>query len=85
MKRSALPFVLGVYGTLLREWAYRFSYSSSDDSHVHLSESGNGIPQEERRLTAYVHFYNYDRAHSSLAYNPPISRLGRNNVLKRNS
>jgi hypothetical protein len=32
-----------------------------------------------------VHFYNYHRAHTSLAYNPPISRLVRNNVLRRNS
>jgi transposase InsO family protein len=57
--------------TLLREWAYRFTYSSS----------------EERRhwLSPYLHFYNYHRAHSALAYNPPISRLDRNNVLRRNS
>jgi transposase InsO family protein len=57
--------------TLLREWAYRFSYASSD----------------ERRqwLAPYLHFYNYHRAHSALAYNPPISRLDRNNVLRRNS
>jgi transposase InsO family protein len=57
--------------TLLREWAYRFSYASSD----------------ERRqwLTPYLHFYNYHRAHSALDYNPPISRLDRNNLLRRNS
>ena len=57
--------------TLLREWAYRFTYRSSD----------------ERRLwlTPYLHFYNVHRAHSSLAYNPPISRLDRNNVLTRDS
>ena len=57
--------------TLLREWAYRFSYHSS----------------EERRhwLAPYLHFYNFHRAHSSLAYNPPISRLDRNNVLTFNS
>jgi transposase InsO family protein len=57
--------------TLLREWAYRFSYNSST----------------ERRhwLTPYMHFYNYHRAHSALAYNAPISRLDRNNVLRRNS
>jgi len=60
-----------VIQTLLREWAYRFSYASSD----------------ERRqwLTPYLHFYNYHRAHSALDYNPPISRLVRNNVLRRNS
>lgn len=57
--------------TLLREWAYRFAYASS----------------EERRhwLTPYLHFYNYHRAHTSLGDNPPISRLDRNNVLTRNS
>lgn len=57
--------------TLLREWAYRFSYESSDE--------------RARWLTPYLHFYNFHRAHSALAYNPPISRLDRNNVLRRNS
>ena len=57
--------------TLLREWAYRFRYDSSEE--------------RRRWLTPFMHFYNYHRAHSSLAYNPPISRLDRNNVLKRNS
>lgn len=57
--------------TLLREWAYRFAYSNS---------------QERRRwLTPYMHFYNYHRAHSSLGYYPPISRLDRNNLLTSNS
>src|SRR3954466_15218079 len=57
--------------TLLREWAYRFSYDSSEE--------------RKRWLPPYLHFYNYHRAHSAVAYNPPISRLDRNNVLKRNS
>jgi transposase InsO family protein len=57
--------------TLLREWAYRFSYDSS--------------LERKRWLAPYLHFYNYHRAHSAIAYNPPISRLDRNNVLKRNS
>jgi len=57
--------------TLLREWAYRFSYESSEE--------------RKRWLTPYLHFYNYHRAHSALEYNPPISRLDRNNVLRRNS
>jgi len=57
--------------TLLREWAYRFSYDSSEE--------------RKRWLTPYLHFYNYHRAHSALEYNPPISRLDRNNVLRRNS
>jgi transposase InsO family protein len=57
--------------TLLREWAYRFTYESS----------------EERKLWLhpYLHFYNYHRAHSSLGDNPPVSRLVRKNVLRRNS
>ena len=57
--------------TLLREWAYRFAYESS--------------AERKRWLTPYVHFYNYHRAHSALDYNPPISRLDRNNVVRRNS
>ena len=57
--------------TLLREWAYRFAYDSSQE--------------RKRWLTPYIHFYNHHRAHSSLSDNPPISRLDRNNVLRRNS
>lgn len=57
--------------TLLWEWAYRFSYDSS--------------LERKRWLTPYLHFYNYHRAHTAIAYNPPISRLDRNNVLRRNS
>jgi len=56
-----------VIQTLLREWAYRFIYRDSDERHTWL------IP--------YLHFYNVHRAHSALNYNPPISRLDRNNVL----
>ena len=57
--------------TLLREWAYRFAYRSSEE--------------RKRWLEPYLHFYNFHRAHSALAYNPPISRLDRKNVLRRNS
>lgn len=57
--------------TLLREWAYRFTYTSS--------------AERKHWLAPYVHFYNYHRAHTSLGDNPPISRLDRNNVLRRNS
>ena len=57
--------------TLLREWAYRFSYGSSQE--------------RKQWLAPYLHFYNYHRAHSALEYNPPISRLARNNVLTNNS
>ena len=57
--------------TLLREWAYRFQYQSS--------------AERKRWLQPYLHFYNYHRAHSSLGDNPPIRRLVKNNVLRRNS
>ena len=57
--------------TMLREWAYRFAYQSSTE--------------RKRWLSPYLHFYNYHRAHSALSYNAPISRLDRNNVLRRNS
>ncbi len=60
-----------VIQTLLREWAYRFAYHSSTE--------------RQHWLKPYLHFYNFHRAHSSLAYNPPISRLDRKNVLRRNS
>lgn len=57
--------------TLLREWAYRFTYQSS--------------AERKQWLNPYLHFYNFHRAHSSLGDHPPISRLVRNNVPKRNS
>lgn len=56
-----------VIQTLLREWAYRFAYQNSDE--------------RRRWLAPYLHFYNVHRRHSALSYNPPISRLDRNNVL----
>lgn len=57
--------------TLLREWAYRFSYPSS--------------ARRMAMLTDYLHFYNHHRAHSALGYNPPISRLVGNNLLRRDN
>jgi transposase InsO family protein len=57
--------------TLLREWAYRFSYRTSEE--------------RKRWLVPFLHFYNVHRAHSALNYNAPISRLVRKNVLTRNS
>lgn len=57
--------------TMLREWAYRFKYRSS--------------AERRRWLTPYLHFYNVHRAHTALDYNPPASRLVKNNVLTRNS
>ena len=55
--------------TLLREWAYRFAYASSDERRASLDP--------------FLHFYNYHRAHTALAGLPPITRLGGNNVMKR--
>lgn len=57
--------------TLLREWAYRFAYQTS--------------AERKQWLQPYLHFYNFHRAHSSLGDHPPISRLARNNVPRRNS
>jgi len=37
------------------------------------------------RLLVDHNFYNFHRAHFSLSYNPPISRLARNNLLTFNS
>ena len=55
--------------TLLREWAYRFPYSSS--------------AQRRQRLTRYLHFYNCHRMHQSLGGQPPLSRLPHvNNVMR---
>ena len=47
--------------TLLREWAYRFVYSSSG--------------QRAHRLPRYLHFYNWHREHQALNRKPPVSRL----------
>lgn len=57
--------------TLLREWAYRFTFHSS--------------AQRQALLEPYLHFYNHHRAHRSLGERPPISRLTRHNVLRPNS
>ena len=81
MSRLSLPDTVTVPGfelclncrwlPFVREWASRFSHQSSEE--------------RARWLTAYVHFYNYHRAHTAIDYNPPISRLDRKNVLRRNS
>jgi transposase InsO family protein len=47
--------------TLLREWAYRFSYPSS--------------AHRARALPSYTRWYNRRRPHGSLAGHPPISRV----------
>lgn len=57
--------------TLLRECIYRFAYDSS--------------AQRQQVLDRYIHFYNNHRGHSSLNDAAPISRLLRNNVLRRDN
>jgi transposase InsO family protein len=52
--------------TLSREWAHRFSYTSS----THRTEV----------LPRYLHFYNYHRAHTALSGAPPVSRVNLNNL-----
>jgi transposase InsO family protein len=47
--------------TLLREWAYRFIYPTSN--------------QRSRALWSYLRWYNRRRPHGSLAARPPISRV----------
>jgi transposase InsO family protein len=47
--------------TLTREWAYGFCYLSSH--------------QRNGRLLDYINQYNWQRPHSALNHNPPISRL----------
>ena len=53
--------------TLCREWAYRFSYSSSADRSL--------------LLNSYLHFYNHHREHCGIARLAPMLRL--NNVRER--
>ena len=47
--------------TMLREWAYRRSYSSS--------------VKRRHALPRWLHHYNFHRLHSSLGYRPPASRV----------
>ena len=56
--------------TLLREWAYAYTYPSSQ----HRADE----------LQPWMHHYNFHRPHSALAHQPPVSRLGfnGNNVLR---
>ncbi|HEY6056393.1 MAG TPA: IS481 family transposase [Candidatus Limnocylindrales bacterium] len=46
---------------MLREWAYRRSYSSS--------------AKRRRALPRWLHYYNHHRQHSSLGGKPPVSRV----------
>ena len=54
--------------TLLREWAYRRPYATS--------------ARRTRALGAWLHYYNYHRRHSSLASEPPVSRLRAANLVR---
>jgi transposase InsO family protein len=47
--------------TLLREWAYRFAYPTSN--------------HRSRALPGYLRWYNHRRPHSSIGGRPPISRV----------
>jgi len=55
--------------TLLREWAYRRAYPSSQ--------------QRTDALLAWLYYYNWERSHGALHGRPPISRLvaARNNLV----
>ena len=57
--------------TLLREWAYRRPYATS--------------ARRTRALGAWLHYYNYHRRHSSLASEPPVSRLRAANLVRLHS
>ena len=54
--------------TLLREWAYRRPYATS--------------ALRTRALSAWLHYYNWHRRHSSLAGEPPVSRLRAANLVR---
>lgn len=57
--------------TLLREWAYRRPYATS--------------AIRTRALGAWLHYYNWHRRHSSLAGEPPVSRLRAANLVRLHS
>ncbi len=57
--------------TALREWAYVATYTNS--------------AHRQAALQPWMHRYNHHRPHSALGYQPPISRIPRNNVSNLNS
>jgi transposase InsO family protein len=57
--------------TLLREWAYRRPYPTS--------------ASRSRALSAWLHYYNWHRRHSSLDGEPPVSRLRAANLVRLHS
>ena len=56
--------------TLLREWAYAFTYPSSN--------------HRDRQLQPWMYHYNFHRPHSATSHRPPTTRLGfeGNNVVR---
>ena len=57
--------------TALREWAYAYAYSHSNERTAFLPR--------------WQHHYNHHRRHSAIGYQPPISRIPLNNVSNLNS
>ncbi len=57
--------------TALREWAYAYTYRHS--------------AERTRQLAGWQHFYNHHRRHSALDFQPPISRIPRNNLSNLNT
>ena len=57
--------------TALREWAYAATYATSAN--------------RQAALQPWMHRYNHHRPHSALGYQPPISRIPRNNVWNLNN
>lgn len=57
--------------TALREWAYAYAYSHSNERTAFLPH--------------WQHHYNHHRRHSAIGYQPPISRIPLNNVSNLNS
>jgi transposase InsO family protein len=57
--------------TLLREWAYAFTFDAS--------------AQRTQLLKVYLHFYNHHRAHSALGRTSPFAWLDVTNVLRTDS
>lgn len=56
--------------TALREWAYAYTYRHS--------------AERTHQLADWQHFYNHHRRHSALDFQPPISRIPRNNLSNLN-
>lgn len=57
--------------TLMREWAYRRPYSTSE--------------ARTAQLSPYLHGYNYHRQHHGIGKRPPITRIAGNNLLRNDT